>query len=182
MPLTSSPLPVYQTPSDGSNTPLQIPWYPWDPGQNEWCWAACAQMLAAFYQNTLTQQCVFVSQMSSGQDVCDDPGDFNNALDISRITDLFPLFNKTGPYVDHALSFEQVQGEIQAGRPVEVGYQWGNGGAHVAIVAGAAENDSGQYLYVNDPDPQYACGWCLFSDVQSAYGNGTWQWTWMPIQ
>jgi hypothetical protein len=183
MPLAAAPLPVYQTPQSAGNAPLQIPWYPWDTGQNEWCWAACAQMLAFFFQNSVTQQCDFASKMLPGQDCCQDPGSCNTALDIIRIKELFSLFGKSEPpCIDHPVTFEQIQAEILAGRPVQVGYRWDDGNGHVAIVAGAGENDYGQFLYVNDPDPEFACGWCRFSDVQAAYGRGSWQWTWMPIR
>lgn len=180
MPLASPPLAVYAAPqSPAANKPLPIPWYGWD--QNEWCWAACAQMLAYFFQHNKADQCTFATQMF-GHDCCQNPSANNFPLAVSKITEVFPLFGKSAKLVPRWVEFAEIQTEIAGGHPVQIGFTWNNGNNHVAVVAGAAETDQGQLLYVNDPDPEFAYGWCKFTDVRAAYGRGSWQWTWMPIR
>ena len=180
MPLTTSPLAVYASPiAAAQQTTLKVPWYSWD--QNEWCWAACAQMLAAFYQNKVTPQCNFATQMF-GHDCCQNPAAHNFPLLIDKVKEVFPLFGRSVEQQNNPVDFEVVQAEIVAGHPVQVGYNWNDGGSHLAVVAGAAVNAYGQLLWINDPDPDIGRGWRKYDDVKYAYGQGTWQWTWMPIR
>ena len=181
MPLAQAPVAVYPgAPAAAKIAPLKIPWYP--SKQNEWCWAACAQMVSYFFQHTLTDQCIFASKMFPGTDCCQNPSACNTPLPVSRVSEVFALFDKSATLVSRWVRFEDIEAQIANGHPVQVGYTWSNGNNHVAVVAGAAQNDYGQFLYINDPDPQFAYGWCAFANVLSAYGRGSWQWTWIPIQ
>jgi hypothetical protein len=175
---TFSPLAVYQTPQvDGNTVTLPVPWYP--SAQLEWCWAACAQMLAYFFQNQLTDQCNFANLLFPGQDCCAAPAACDQPVDLSAVTKLFPAFGKSADFQPNPIEFEDIQTEITAGRPVQVGYQWSTQGNHVAVIAGVSEDNVGPLVYVNDPDPQFGNGWVYFSNLKVAYGHGTWQWTWM---
>jgi Papain-like cysteine protease AvrRpt2 len=182
MPLASeSPLAVYQTPQiDGNTVLLQIPWYP--SAQEEWCWAACAQMLAYYFQNALTDQCTFAKLLFPGTDCCGAPAACDQPIDLSNVTALFPSFGKSATFLSAPIEFGDIQSEIAAGRPVQVGYQWSTQGNHVAVIAGVSEDNIGPLVYVNDPDPQFANGWVYYSNLKLAYGLGTWQWTWTSIQ
>ena len=182
MPLASAtPLAVYQTPTiDGNSAILQIPWYP--SAQQEWCWAACAQMLAYYFKNVLTDQCKFANLLFAGQDCCGNPDSCDQPIDLNEVTALFPSFGKSATFLPYAIEFEDIQTEITAGRPVQVGYQWSTPGNHVAVIAGVSQDATGPLVYVNDPDPQFANGWVYYSNLKLAYGHGTWQWTWSSIQ
>src|ERR1700733_769833 len=168
MPLsTSSPLVVYQAPeSDGSTVLLQVPWY--SSTEQEWCWAACAQMLAYFYENTVTDQCKFADLLFTGQDCCGSPTGCNQPVDLGDVTKLFQAFGKSANFQPSPIEFDLIQTEISAGRPVQVGYQWSNQGNHVAVIAGISEDSVGPMVYVNDPDPQFAYGWVYYSNLQLA--------------
>jgi hypothetical protein len=83
----------------------------------------------------------------------------------------------TGPYNLHGIqsgfsngyfSLQKIQSEIDAGRPVEVYYQWSGGGSHVAQIVGY----DGDQLDVFDP--AYGPGPRKYSFVVAAYGLGAW--------
>jgi hypothetical protein len=174
---TSSPLPLYQTPEiDGNTILLKVPWYP--SAELEWCWAASAQMLACFFQGSLTDQCKFANLLFSGQDCCASPSACNQPIDLNEVTKLFESFDKSATFLSNPIEFEDIQTEISAGRPVQVGYQWSDQSNHVAVIAGVSQDNVGSLVYVNDPDPQFGNGWVYYSNLRLAYGDGTWQWTW----
>jgi hypothetical protein len=176
MPLASSPLALYSSPHAGATpTTLPVPYYRWE--QDEWCWAACAQMLGDFFQHSLTEQCIFASKMF-GNDCCQTPADNNYPLDIDTIANVFPLFGRQATRTDNPKTFEQIQTEIAAGYPVEIGFLFDGGACHLVVIAGAAVTDQGQVLYINDPDPQFGYGWCKYNNAETAYGRGSWQWSW----
>lgn len=174
---TPSPLSLYQTPEiDGNTVLLKVPWYPSD--HQEWCWAACAQMLAYFFQGSLTDQCTFANLVFPGKDCCGSPSGCDQPIDLNDVTALFKSFDKSANFLSNPIRFEDIQAEISESRPVQVGYQWSDQTNHVAVIAGVSEDNVGPLVYVNDPDPQFANGWVYYSNLQLAYGHGTWQWTW----
>lgn len=182
MPLKAvSPLPVYQTSAiDGNTAFLKIPWYP--SAQTEWCWAACAQMIAAFFQQTVTDQCTFAKLLFPDADCCNDPASCNSDVGIDKIKGLFNAFGKTSRFVPSTVPWEDLRTEILASRPVQVGLSWTGPGNHVAVVCGVSEDAVGPLVYVNDPDPGIAYGWVYYSNLELAYGHGSWQWSWVGIQ
>ena len=181
MPLSDgAPLPVYQTPQiEGGTVLLQVPWYPFE--QTEWCWAACAQMIAFFIQKNLKDQCSFASLVFPAAGCCDNPSACNKPLELPEATKLLKSIAPSTSFKPSPVDFEVIKGELVAGRPVQVGFTWTNGGSHVAVIAGVSEDNNGPVVYVNDPDPQIACGWVYFKNLQLAYGLGSWQWTWTSI-
>jgi hypothetical protein len=173
----SNSLAVYQTPQvDGNTVLLQVPWYP--SAQDEWCWAACAQMLGYFFSNQLTDQCEFANIGVPNKNCCGSPPDCNTPVALTVVGQLFAELGKPATYWPNPIEFEQIQSEITAGRPVQIGFQWSNQQNHVAVIAGVSQDSVGPMVYVNDPDPQYAYGWVYFCNLQQAYGLGSWQWTW----
>ena len=183
MPLANAtPLPLFQTPQiDGGTILLPVPWYPTPDGLQEWCWAACAQMMAYYFQNTPTEQCTFANSVFPGLDCCNSPDACNLEINLDQVTALFGSFGKTATYVEGQIGPDEIQAEIAASRPVQVGFQWSTGDHHLVVIAGVSQDDRGLLVYVNDPDPQFAYGWVYYSNLQIAYGLGSWQWTWKSI-
>ncbi len=78
-----------------------------------------------------------------------------------------------GSYVSGYLRYATVQGEIDAGRPVETRIQWSSGGGHMNVLYGY---DSGNnWLYWGDPWPSnYRYNW---GDYNYYVSNGSFSWT-----
>jgi hypothetical protein len=105
-------------------------------------------MLAYFFQNQLTDQCNFANLLFPGQDCCGSTAGSNQPVDLSEVTKLFPVFGKSANFLPNAIQFTDIQTEMSAGRPVQVGYQWSTEGNHVAVIAGVSEDNVGPLVYV----------------------------------
>jgi len=147
--------------------------------QPEWCWAACAQMVLQFYGQTV-QQCELASKLF-GQACCDDPGSLlcNDPAQVPDIAGVYRQWGRNAVLVQGQVSFETLQSEINANRPVEIGFAWNNGGGHQVLVCGWNIDSTGPYLLVNDPE--WGSGAVYYVNLQAAYGWGSWQWTWQSI-
>jgi hypothetical protein len=140
-------------------------------------------MIAYYYQQTLTDQCVLAKVLFPGTDCCQDPGPCNYPIDLAKVKQVFRSFGRSAPFVSSQVDFGDLQAEILAGRPVQVGYSFNDGNNHVAVLAGVSQDNIGPLVWVNDPDPNHSYrGWVYYSNLQVAYGFGSWQWTWMPIR
>jgi hypothetical protein len=158
---------------------LEVPWYPNDPDESEWCWAACGQMLGSYFESQVIEQCTFATAALSGPDCCNDRGGCNAPIPMGDMSKVFNVIGKTSSLVPSDISFAEMEAEMMAKRPVQVGFKWGDGGGHVALVCGTSLQGDDQQVYVNDPI--YGCGWIEWSNLQGAYGLGSWQWTWKQI-
>ncbi len=152
-------------------------------GSDYWCWAACTQMILSALRNSATDQCEIVNRQFKQTTCCQQPHSDACNQDLS-IYEVFPCYNSwgiNGALVGNALQFETLQSEIAGGRPVEVGFSWsGAGGYHVAIAWRTSVDNIGPVVFVNDP--QYGSGSVYYVNLLSAYGLGSWQWTWVSIQ
>jgi hypothetical protein len=77
--------------------------------------------------------------------------------------------------------FSTIVSEINAARPVQIGYEWIGGDGHVVLVIGykmGSRNRAGS-LYVNDP--LNGNGWHLYSDIKSPEVVRRWKYTWTLI-
>lgn len=141
--------------------------------QDQWCWAACCQMLLAFLQHPDVQQCQ-MAQDQFGGDCCVTPG--------SRTCNqgCFPenAYDRYGVSVTFAEQNGQsdIDRELEAGRPIELYYLWSNGGAHVALITG--RNADGTY---DVHDPYFGLGPRAFSRIATAYGKGRWDSSYINI-
>jgi hypothetical protein len=139
--------------------------------QDEWCWAACCQMVAKFY-SVDTKQCELANYLHGQTDCCDHPG-------ADRCNQPSP-FEGVGKVYDHLgitctsekawLSPAVILRELTAGRPVEVGYLWFQGGGHVALITGI-DFDNEVYIML---DPWFGPGTATYLYLRTAYGMGRW--------
>ena len=147
----------------------------------EWCWAACVQMVL----NRLgvnVQQCEVVNRVFDKTICCATPDDeaCNQPVDPGDIVSVYQKCGRQAQLITYPISFEDLQSEILVhGRPVEVGMAWAGIGGHVAMVWGAKMGAQGPLLLVNDP--KYGSGSVYYVNLLRAYGLGTWQWTWVSI-
>jgi hypothetical protein len=173
---TDTPLAIASAaPQQGGYQVLQVPYYPND--ETEWCWAACSQMMGSLFLNKLIDQCTFAAAAFPTANCCQNRDACNVTLPTADMGQVFAVINKVPNYVPTCISFAELQEQIgEKQLPVQVGFQWNDGGGHVAVVCGVSDQGTDQQVYVNDP--VYGCGWIEFSNLQGAYGLGAWQWTW----
>jgi hypothetical protein len=146
---------------------LAVPYH--QQTQNNWCWAACCQMVFDYYRTNNLQQCDLASQRF-GQTCCLNPS--SSQCDQGEWPEnVYPTYQMGFTKLNSAMSFADVTAELSSRRPVEVYYAWNGGGAHVALITGVFDNGD---VWVHDPWPSYGSGRRAFSFVQSAYGLGRW--------
>jgi len=152
--------------------------------QSEWCWAACAQMVLRYYGNSSVRQCDLAAKLF-GQGCCEDPGSTlcNQPAQVQDIAGIYSDWGRPSKpkYVSSSVPFSTLQAELNAQRPVEVGFIWNKGTGHQAIVCGWGVDSTGPLLLVNDPDPRWGTGAIYYTNLVLAYGAGSWQHTWISI-
>jgi hypothetical protein len=145
--------------------------------QSQWCWAAVAVSVSRFYQpSTNITQCR-VANLELHTDVCcANPPACNqdNTLDTSLAS--------VGHFLDiqgAPLSFSDVQGEINAGRPLGCRIGWFIGGGHFVVINGTSVDASGGSTkrWVAVADPLYGASDYLIDNFTSAYRQGMGEWT-----
>jgi len=110
-----------------------------------WCWAAAAKSIAAFYDpgNALTQGAIAKDVCGSADPLeCDVPKRLSDTLKV------------TGNYVNHfegTIEWEKIKSEIEANRIVCARVKWPGGGGHFVAIYGVAKTESTELLYVDDP-------------------------------
>jgi hypothetical protein len=162
-------------PPAGASAQLNVAYI--EQEQDNWCWAACCEMVFNFNGVNNVRQCD-MSSAQFGGDCCASPSSSAcNQGNWPENTYGHYAFNCTKNSV--ALSLAAVQAEIDSNRPVEVYYAWTGGGAHVALVIGYYDNGD---LEVFDPWSSYGPGRRPYSYVLSAYGMGSWTLTYSNLR
>ena len=150
--------------------------------QTEWCWAACAQMVLCYYGNKAVHQCDLASRLF-GQPCCKDPSSAlcNEPAQVPDIASIYTDWKRPSmpKYVHGNVPFQTLQDEINAKRPVEVGFTWNDGTGHQAIICGWDIDGTGPLLLVNDP--RWGSGAVYYANLVIAYGWGSWEHTWTSI-
>lgn len=140
---------------------------------NNWCWAACAEMVFRFYQRARTQ-CDLVNQLfglaedccagdpdALPSEPCDQPCDPDDVITLYELdtNGLTAVLEET----DH-LDFAVLRTEIAAGRPVEVELVQGTG-QHVVLVTSAWKRADGtEMVDYNDP-------WFVRADTDDTFAH-----------
>ncbi|HEX2202958.1 MAG TPA: papain-like cysteine protease family protein [Longimicrobium sp.] len=149
--------------------------------QTEWCWAACAQMMAAYFGDPAARQC-FSANWLYGQSACcwvpQNPA-CNAPCPIDLVSVVLFHWGMQSQYHDGPVPFGVLQAELGAGRPVEVGYVYPGGSGHVAVVVGWGGDLEGPVVMVNDP--WVGPGEVSYASLRKAYGSGEWRFTWTGI-
>jgi hypothetical protein len=155
--------------------------------QSEWCWAAVAASLAKFFdpcdvcsKRTLFQQCQIATRVLSPLsppppapklDCCGDPTPCNIPQVLAEVLKAIGMWRTT---LDRPLTFDEVQQEIDADRPVCVRIEWPDGGGHAVVIRGYRVLASGA-LQVYVADPLYPSSLVDFDEFTfSYYGDGKW--------
>lgn len=177
MPLRASGRPLSpQPPTLGAKT-LNVPWIKQE--QTQWCWAACADMVLHYYGNATVRQCDLANWLFGLTACCQAPGTSlcNRPCQIADVCRVYNAWSIRCYSASGTVSFGALQFEIDNDRPVESGIAWNGGGGHVVIVRGWYDNSR---VYVNDP--WYGHGVISYNDLVTAYGLGTWFWTFSNLR
>jgi len=117
---------------------------------NMWCWAASAQMVMAFHGENVTQ-CTQANRRFGFSDCC------NNQVPNHCVQGGWPEFYKYGftysETTNSALSWQQVNTEIDANRPVAFSWHWDGGGGHMMVLRGYSTLNGVRYVAIHDPWP-----------------------------
>jgi hypothetical protein len=106
-------------------------------------------------------------------------GNCNRTCSVDEVAQLHGMLNLASRHVVGTISFNDLQAEIGAGRPVEVAYFWNGGGGHVALVQGY--DSATRSLNIHDPWPDTGQTVATMHGLETAYGKGTWSHTWTRI-
>jgi hypothetical protein len=154
--------------------------------QSEWCWAAVAASVQQFFEpasdpGSELSQCEVASMVLQKKETecCDDPEPCNKAEKLETALKKIHKWRNTlkedpSTEATGSLTFEQVQREIDRGRPVCAGITWESGGRHFVIVRGYRELASGAHQ-VDIADPLNPSNLVDFDEFTTAYyGEGKW--------
>jgi hypothetical protein len=135
---------------------LALPYY--GQTESEWCAIASAEMLLAYYGSSV-QQCEMANYDFGRTDCCSNPSSSTcNPSSGSFTGKPIAYYGLSySQYPNNSFSYAQFKSEIDAGRPVSIGYTWNSGGGHAMNVAGYYDTPTTQYLEVWDPLPSAGC-------------------------
>lgn len=140
-----------------------------------WCWAACAQMLQEGLHKPVLQQC----EMARIRAAAENPGMHVRCCEkpISSECDkgCFPetIYSRLGIQVtrqESSLSAEALDAELRAGRPVQVYQLLGGTTGHVVLVIGRTA--AGYYHVL---DPREGTLMRQYSELLAPSGDGQWR-------
>lgn len=137
---------------------------------DNWCWAACGQMLIDFYKARAVSQCLMAST-HFGLACCPRPLD-KDCDHGAWPEDVYPAYGLGLDRLGWPLDEHDLADELQRRAPVEVYYRWSGPGAHVALVVGRYAN--GDFLV---HDPWFGSGPRSHRNILEGYGLGAWTMT-----
>jgi hypothetical protein len=139
--------------------------------QTQWCWAACAQMVANYLGNTNVRQCELANALHGQSRCCQQPASpgCNEPSPYDGIAQVYGHLRVNCISHTWPVSGQVVVRELTAGRPVEIGLLWSGGGGHVAVVRGCTP----QGLFAVH-DPWFGSGLATYLNLYTAYGRGQW--------
>lgn len=146
--------------------------------QNNWCWAACCQMLLSLLGKPSLSQCQIAEDEFHGS-CCRNPS--SATCDLGQWPETaYPAHGIQLDRIDGALSEGTLRSEIDAGRAIEVYYVWqGGSSAHVALIIGYYSNGD---FEVFDPSRAFGRGRRSYARIVAAYGLGQWRLSYSNIR
>ena len=146
--------------------------------ESEWCWAAISASVDHYFEPDSSQtQCEIVGKVLDVRDSCKDEAKYDEPAELQDALNIVHRLRK----VTGRLTFEELQAEIDAGRPVGVRILWdgGDGAAHFVAVSGYQALSSG-IRTIDVADPFYPDSTDDFDLFPAAYhGGGQWTTTYL---
>jgi len=125
---------------------------------DEWCWAASAQMVLAFYQYPVPtpQQCEMANLLFSLSDCCDTPlplpgSDCDQPCFGADVEWIYNQYGWSATWLNGVADPGQLGTEITQGRPVEVRMVTDTQSGHVVLVKWAGTEAGQPSVHINDP-------------------------------
>jgi hypothetical protein len=139
--------------------------------QTQWCWAACTEMVARWLGVEGVRQCELANFLHGRTNCCARPSSTacNKPSAVNDVGRVYRHVGVTGIGPDLPLTLPTLVAELAAGRAVEVGYLWLQGGGHVAVVYGYTAQG---HFAVHDP--WFGSGFATYLQLWTAYGAGRW--------
>jgi hypothetical protein len=178
-----------------------LPIDPVTQDQDQWCWAACVQMVSTFFERG-KNQCEVVGLkkgLPNPQDCCG-PQEKDFGEEGCHPDEMVVVWKKCDikavPLVatdldqPRQLKFADIKAQIDNDHPVAVGIKWNDeegGGGHAVIIKGWERSNRSKLVWVNDPLPQTKLhltgtqGKILLEELQTANLFGLWLHTWKDI-
>lgn len=185
------PVPVEKPPVTAIDFQPQIPFKGEDQQGYELCWIAVAASVKRHFDPTSQlRQCELARALLGIRGICcdpaggvlkecDKPGRLEDALNHPTVDHLAAgTAAEPNPNGGGAMTFEEIQAQIDNRLPVCVYIEWRGGRiGHFCLISGYDESGGGKYLYVNDP--LFGSGPQPYNRVVSNYNldHGTWQFT-----
>ena len=139
--------------------------------EDNWCWAACGEMLMR-PRGIAETQCSLASKKFNLR-CCPSPGAPSGCDNVAWPDRVYPTFGLPCAPVDGQILEERLIEELSQGCPVQVFYRWnGSSSTHLALIV--EQLPGGRYA-VLDPNPDVGQGNYRYSDLQSAHGEGEWK-------
>jgi hypothetical protein len=120
--------------------------------KSNWCWAASMQAILEVYSTSVTQ-CQEANWLFSRSDCCL-PGFCNSTTSPGQQQDILDNWGLSSELDYTSLTWNELITEIDADRPVSIGFEWCTGGGHSLVIAGFCELDgtpSTQLVLYMDP-------------------------------
>ena len=116
--------------------------------QDQWCWAAVAASVSAYYSPRSSWSQCEVATYVLGRSCCSNPERYNFA---AYLQDALQVIAKLRGIVLRNLPFEDIHAELLCGRPVAARIGWFGGGGHFVVIRGCHESEGVQFLNIADP-------------------------------
>lgn len=107
--------------------------------KTNWCWAASMEAILEMDGTTVTQ-CQEANWLWSRTDCCN-PTTCNWGTSPEDQRDILDHWGLTSTLVYNSLTWNQLKGEIDAGRAISIGFAWCSGGGHSLVIYCFSEID-----------------------------------------
>ena len=157
-------------PDDSPEGPVALP-VPYRGQQTQvWCWAATSEMVLAYY-GVNVPQCEILSAWMQMNCCIPNPA-CETAGSLQVIQGTLHHFGALDSFISGALTFAQVQAEIDAGRPMIVAYNNSFAG-HVVVIFGYDPVNGTVFVH----DPYFGTFYPRYGDSFSYSGTMYWHQT-----
>jgi hypothetical protein len=148
--------------------------------QTNWCWAAVAASVAAYFNSAGPsggpwKQCEIAGNVRNDPTCCQDGTTPNCNHDDLLDSALNTVHHLAGPPEASPISYAEVAQEIDNNRPVAVRIGWYGGGGHFLALAGY--EDAGGAQIVDVEDPWYGPSTYDYTQFCTRYQSGAGEWT-----
>ena len=143
-----------------------------------WCWAACAQMALQRFDSTVTQESLASKLFGPDCSAVPLPSACDSPCNLDDFPAIYSPFRNPDLHVN-PISSGNLQDEINADQPVQVGFTSSDFTGHVALVIAWSSEASGILFTYLDPKLGEVHG--SLQDVRTGNPFGSWQYTWTGL-